>query len=227
MEEKKKRNPFILLCVVLMIFLLAMTALSVVMWLGKVNAEKEASEYKASYEKLVEDTQKAEQAAKEEKEKAKQKADDYQTLYNMLVSYMLDDAAQAENMGNLIISVWHNAIWNKADSETDKFTKENGKFVSDFNDALRNLFRDKEFSKKVSTLSANQQLVKDRMKNMLNPPEGYENAFKALESMYNSYITFTNIVLRCDGSLESFSNDFGEADAKLIELYHGAELYVK
>ena len=36
-----------------------------------------------------------------------------------------------------------------------------------------------------------------------------------------------NIVLNCDGSLESFSNEFGEADEKLIELYNGAELYVK
>jgi hypothetical protein len=100
-------------------------------------------------------------------------------------------------------------------------------FVSDFNDALRNLFDDVEFSKNASKLSNNQQRIKDEMKSMLNPPEGYENAFKALESMYNSYISFTNIVIRCDGSLESFSNDFSEADEKLIELYHGAELYVK
>ncbi len=227
MEEKKKLNPFIPLCAVLMILLLGMTALSVMMWLGKAKAENEAAEYKASYEKLVEDTKKAEQAAKEEKGKAKQQAEDYQAAYNTLVSYMLDDAALAERMGNLIISVWHNAIWNTADSETDKFTKVNGKFVSDFNDALRNLFNDEDFSKNASTLSANQQQVKDEMKNMLNPPEGYENAFKALESLYNSYITFTNIVIRCDGSLESFSNDFAEADDKLIELYHGAELYVK
>ena len=227
MEEKRKSNPLIPLCVVLMVLLLGMTVLSVLMWLGKTKAEKEASEYKTSYENLVEENKKAEQAAKDAKEKAKQEADDYQAAYNTLVSYMLDDAASAENIGNLIVKVWHNAIWSTADEETDKFTKQNGKFVTDFNDALRALFADDEFSKKCSDLASNQRQVKDEMKNMLNPPEGYENAFKALESMYSAYISFTNIVLNCEGSLESFSNDFGEADEKLIELYHGAELYVK
>ncbi len=225
--KDKKTGLLIVMCVVLTVLLIGMTVLSIIMWRGKAKAEEEAAEYKTSYENLVEETQKAEQAAKEEKEKNKQKADEYQASYNTLVSYMLNDAVLAEKVGNLIISVWHNAIWKTSDSTTDKFTKVNGMFVSDFNDALRNLFDDVEFSKNASKLSNNQQRIKDEMKSMLNPPEGYENAFKALESMYNSYISFTNIVIRCDGSLESFSNDFSEADEKLIELYHGAELYVK
>ena len=227
MEEKRKSHPLIPICVVLMALLLGMTVLSVMMWRRKTKAEKEAIEYKTSYENLVEENKKAEQAAKEEKEKTKQKADDYQAAYNTLVSYMLEDAVLAENIGNLVVKVWHNAIWSIADEETDKFTKKNGKFVTDFNDALAALFADDEFSKKCTALAANQRQVKDEMKNMLNPPEEYEYAFKALESMYNSYITFTNIVLNCDGSLESFSNDFGEADDELIQKYHSAELYVK
>ncbi len=227
MEEKKLSNPLIPLCVILMVLLLGMTVLSVLMWLGKTQAEKEAAEYKSSYENLVEENKKAEQKAKEEKEKARQQAEDYQATYDTLVTYMLDDAASAENIGNLIIKVWHNAIWSIADEETDKFTKKNGKFGNDFNDALSTLFSDENFSKMCSDLATNQSQVKDEMKNMLNPPEGYENAFMSLESMYNSYITFTNIVLNCDGSLESFSKDFGEADEDFIQKYHSAVLYMK
>ena len=235
MEEKRESNPLLSLCAVLMVLLLSMIVLSVMMWTGKSKAEKEATEYKTSYENLLEENKEAERAAKEEKEKAeqkekeiaKQKADDYQVAYNTLVSYMLDDAVSAESIGNLIVKVWHNAIWSTADEETDKFTKKDGKFVTDFNDALRALFVDADFSKKCSDLAANQMRIKNEMKNMLTPPEGYENAFKALENMYNSYITFTNIVLDCNGSLESFSNDFGEADEDLIQKYHSAELYVK
>ena len=100
--------------------------------------------------------------------------------------YMLSDASQAESMGNLIMNVWHNAIWKKSDDETNKYTMVNGEFVSDFNDALQILFNDEAFVKKVSELSVNQQQIKDAMKNtMLTPPKGYENAFKALENMYN------------------------------------------
>lgn len=220
MEDNRKQSPLI---PVLAILLILVSVLCIFLWVEKGKALESAEEYKAAYEALVEKTEKEKQA----EEDAKQAAEDYQMKYNRLVSLMLDDAALAENMGNLIISVWHNAIWNSSDSETDKFTQVNGKFVSDFNEALNNLFRDEEFSKNATALSVNQQLVKDEMKEMLSPPEGYENAFKALESMYNTYISFTNIVLRCDGSLESFSNDFNEADEKLIELYHGAELYMK
>ena len=45
--------------------------------------------------------------------------------------------------------------------------------------------------------------------------------------MYNSYIKFTNVVLSGTGSLESYSNDFLDADNELDEKYHAVEIYVK
>ena len=214
--KERESNPLIPLCVILTVLLLGIIVLSVIMWLGKAKAEKEAFEFKTLYEELIEKTKKAEKTEKE-----------YQDAYNTLVSSMLEDAATAENMGNLIVKVWHNAIWNTVDAETDKYTMKNGKFVTDFNDALAALFTDEEFGKNCSDLAANQAQIMKQMRNMVNPPEGYENAFTALESMYNSYITFTNTVLNCNGSLESFSNDFGEADEDLMHKYHSAELYMK
>ncbi|MBQ6293964.1 MAG: hypothetical protein IJK77_08945 [Lachnospiraceae bacterium] len=161
------------------------------------------------------------------KTKEKLETETYQYNYNQLVSSMLSDASQAESMGNLIGKVWNYAILKKADSETDKYTKVNGEFVSDFNDALGNLFNDEEFAKRASELSANQQQIKAAMKNMLTPPKDYENAFKALESMYNAYIAFTDHILNCSGSLKSFSDEFTSLDKKFVEAYKGAELYIK
>lgn len=218
-ENKKLRRliPF------LVFFLVLLSGLCFFFFLQMTAAEKRADEYKAAYDALVEENEIAKQA----EEDTKNKAAVYQAEYNQLVSCMLDDAVLAENMGNLIVSVWHNAIWSMSDEETDQYTKVNGQFVSDFNQALSNLFNNEEYRKNYSLLSANQYQVRDKMKEMLHPPEGYENAFKALEGLYNAYISFTNIVLRCDGSLESFSNDFDNADEVLINSYHGAELYVK
>lgn len=207
----------------LVFFLVLLSGLCIFFFLEMTAAEERAEEYKAAYEALVEDTRKAKQADAE----AKKAAEDWQVAYNQLVSDMLDDAVLAEKMGNLIVSVWHNAIWKTEDEETDPFTRENGVFVSDFNDALRNLFNSEEFSNHSSILSANQYQVRKQMKEMLHPPEGYENAMKALENLYNSYLSFTNIVLRCNGSLESFSNDFGSADKEFNNYYLGAELYAK
>ena len=224
MEERRKLNPLIPILAGLLVLV---SALCIFLLIKKNKAEQLAETYKNSYDSIVEEMESAKRAEEEAKQKQEQEAKDYQSQYNDLVYSMLDDAVLAENIGNLIISVWHNAIWEVSDVETDKYTKVNGVIVSDFNDALMNLFNDAEYSRNLSTLSDNQWQVKEKMKKMLNPPEGYENAFKALESMYNSYISFTNIVLRCEGSLESFSNDFGDADENLNEQYHGEELYVK
>ena len=142
MEERKRSNPLIPLCIILCVLLVIMSVACVLLWIGKVKSEKEASEYRASYEKLVEENKKAEKAEKEEKKKEEQKATEYQETYNTLRSYMIQDAAQAENIGNLTVKVWNNAIWEKDDKESDPFTKKNGVFVKDFNDALGALFAD-------------------------------------------------------------------------------------
>ena len=216
MAEKKKINPLLIVLLVLVpIFLIVIALLigiCIELLVDKVQAEKLANEYKAVIE---------------EQKEAEKSADKYQLAYNKLVLAMLDDAALAESNGNLVIQVWSNAIWSKQDDATDKYTMVDGKFVSDFNDALSNLFSDESFSTDMTRLSANQQQIKTDMKEMVNPPEGYEEAYKALKDLYDSYLSFSNIVLNCNGSLESFSNDFSEADKDILKKYYTAELYIK
>lgn len=209
MEEKGKLNPLIPIVILLLV---VVAILSVVCF----KLFKTSIEYKEAYENLV-----------AEENEAKGNAESYQSLYNSLVYAMLDDAALAETIGNKTVNVWHNAIWNTENPETDKFTKVNGKFVSDFNDALANLFRDADYSADIALLKSKQNQIKSDMKSMLNPPDGFGDAYKALENMYNAYVTFTDIVLNCNGSLESFSNDFGDADEDILRKYKAAELYVR
>ena len=216
-------NPYIRACIVLVVLLCGTVILSVVMWNGKSKAEQEANEYRTAYEKLVEENQKAELAAQNEKNRVEK----YQTAYNTLVANMLSDAAQAEKIGNFTVKVWHNAIWKKSDEETDKYTQKDGSFFEDFNDALKLLFEDEEYNNSCFVLESNQQQVMRDMKTMINPPEGYDNAFRALEDLYNSYLSLTNTVLQCTGSLDSFSEEFGNADDELIQNYRAAELYTK
>ena len=216
MAEKKKINPLLIALLVLVPIFLIVIALLVGLCIrlsdDKEQAEKLANEYKAIIEEQKED---------------EKSASEYQLAYNKLVLAMLDDAALAETNGNLIIQVWSNAIWSKQDDATDKYTMVDGKFVSDFNDALNNLFSDKSFNTDMERLSANQQRIKADMKEMVIPPKGYEEAYKTLKDLYDSYLSFTNIVLNCNGSLESFSNDFSEADEDILNKYYMAELYTK
>ena len=143
------------------------------------------------------------------------------------VSYsMLDGAAKAETAGNLIKSVWYNAIYEVRDAETDKYTMKNGKFVDDFNDALSNLFADENFMNSLSEIELNQSNVTDLMKKLRNPPKQYEEAYSALKSYYDNYLQMTKLVINPTGSLQTFSEDFNTYDTDTVNAYEKMKLYL-
>ena len=139
---------------------------------------------------------------------------------------MLDGAAKAENAGNLIKSVWYNAIYEKRDVETDKYTMKNGKFVDDFNDALSNLFADENFMNSISEIELNQSNVTDLMKKLRNPPTQYEEAYSVLKNFYDNYLQMTTLVISPTGSLQTFSEDFNTYDTDTVNSYEKMKLYL-
>lgn len=157
-----------------------------------------------------------------------QKATEAEYYSNMeAVSYtMLDGAAKAETAGNLIKSVWYNAIYEKRDDETDKYTIVNGEFVNDFNDALDNLFTDESFINSISEIESNQSEVTDLMKKMRNPPKQYEEAYSVLRDYYDNYLKLTKSVINPTGSLKTFSEDFNAYDTDTVNAYEEMKLYL-
>lgn len=139
---------------------------------------------------------------------------------------MLDGAANAETAGNLIKSVWYNTIYEKRDTATDKYTLKNGKFVDDFNEALSNLFYDEEFRKSISTIQNNQDEVVELMKKLKNPPKEYEEAYSVLKTYYDNYLALTKMVINPTGSLQSFSDEFNDADTATANSYEKMKLYL-
>lgn len=139
---------------------------------------------------------------------------------------MLDGAVKAETAGNLIKSVWYNAIYEKRDNETNQYTMKNGKFVDDFNDALGNLFEDEEFRKAVSEIRDNQNEVAELMKTLKNTPKKYEESYSVLKEYYDNYIKLTNLAINPAGSLKSFSEDFNTYDTETVNSYQKMKLYI-
>ena len=157
-----------------------------------------------------------------------QKAKEAEYYSNMeCVSYtMLDGAAKAENAGNLIKSVWYNAIYEERDTETDKYTMKNGEFVDDFNDALSNLFADGNFINSISEIELNQSEVTGLMKKLKNPPKKYEEAYAVLKTYYDNYIKMTKSVISLDGSLQTFSEEFNTYDTDTVNSFEKMKLYL-
>lgn len=157
-----------------------------------------------------------------------QKAKELKYYSNMeTVSFtMLDGAAKAENAGNLIKSVWYNAIYEERNSETDKYTMKNGKFVDDFNDALSELFADENFCNSISEIVTNQSEVANLMKQLKEPPKKYEEAYSVLKIYYDNYLKMTRIVINPTGNLNTFSENFNTYDNNTVDSYEKMKLYL-
>lgn len=151
---------------------------------------------------------------------AKKYAEQYYSNMESASSTMLLGASSAESAGNLIHDVWYNAIYDKYDSETSKYTRG----ASDFNDALANLFKDEDFKKKIEFIKNNQDSVNNYMKELKNPPEQYKDIYEDLKEYYDAYIEFTNLVIDPTGSLTTFTSNFNDSDSKTVNCYKKMQL---
>lgn len=158
---------------------------------------------------------------------AEEAASAYKNNLNLISFSMITGGAKAEEAGNLIKSVWYNAIYEERDNTTDKYTRPDGFFVDDFNDALANLFADTTFTEIIEEIKENQKIVSGYMKDLKNPPEGFEDAYSAVKDCYDIYLSFTNMVINPSGSLQTFSSNFNDADTSFVNKYNALKLYLE
>lgn len=171
-------------------------------------------------------THKKNVAAKAAAEAQKQ-SEEYGTNLNMAAYSMLSGASDAETCGNLIKQVWYNAIYEERDSATDKYTRPNGYYVSDFNEALKNLFSDSSFSSQITDINDNKDTVNSLMKKLKNPPEEYKDAYESLSELYDAYISLTNLATDPTGSLQTYSQNFNDADNATLNCYNALKMYLE
>lgn len=155
------------------------------------------------------------------------KASVYSDTLETATYTMLDGAVDAETAGNLIIRVWHNSIYRKHDTSTDKYTIVNGMFLDDFNDALDRLFADKSFQATLSAIRHNQEEAAALMKRLGDPPKEHEEAYSALKDYYRDYLAFTNAVCDPVGSLNTFSEAFDRTDSDCANAFREMQLYLE
>lgn len=164
--------------------------------------------------------QKAEQLAEEQALKLSQ---DYTENLSSTVLVMISGAADAEAAGHLIHDVWSDTIYQKYNPETNKYVSGHG----DFNDSLQELFDDSEFAKKLNDIKTNQETVKSLMKELTNPPEEHVEAYSELKIFYDAYLELTNLVTNPTGSLQTFTNNFNDADTAVAKYYEAMSIYIE
>lgn len=158
---------------------------------------------------------------------AQKRNEEYGNTLILAAYSMLSGASDAETCGNLIKQVWYNAIYKESDSKTDKYTRPKGYYVSDFNDALENLFSDSSFSSQLADIDDNKDTVNSLMKKLKNPPEDYKDAYNALSKLYDAYISLTNLATDPTGSLQTYSQNFNAADSEALNCYNALKMYLE
>ncbi len=170
-------------------------------------------------------------SAKEKKETAAAKqayADnlsDYKANLVLVRTVMLTGAAEAETAGGLIHDVWYNAIYEKSDYTTNKYTRPSGYYV-DFNTALGNLFKDSSFKSKTDSIKLNQSTVDSLMKKLVNPPDEYKEAYSAVRDLYGVYSDLCNCATNPTGNLQGYTSAFNTADSDFMKYYNALGLYI-
>lgn len=149
----------------------------------------------------------------------------YEDLVYLASYTMLKEASSAEDYGNLIRKVWYNAIFKEEDTETNKYTKKSGTFVSDFNDALSNLFADEYFRAQLDALKLTRDSVKNYMKQLKDRSAENSDAYAAVCELYSEYTKLVDLVTSPTGSLTTYTSEFRDADTGVSDAFNTVELY--
>ena len=139
--------------------------------------------------------------------------------YNIEICTAVDEiiavSADAENVGNQICSVWNNAIFDKDNENTAKYTKT----AKDFNEALSNLFADEEFINKITAIRNKQSEIDTYLGKLKNPPEKFEDAYDEFKELYYAYSDYVDFVILCKGSYNTYTEDLSKKSSTLMESY--------
>ncbi len=139
--------------------------------------------------------------------------------YNIEISTAVDEimtvSAEVENIGNQISYVWNNAIWDKNNADTSKYTST----AKDFNEALSNLFADEEFIGKITAIRNKQSEIDTYLGKLKNPPEKFEDAYDEFKELYYAYSDYTDFVISCKGSYNTYTEDLSKKSSALMESY--------
>ena len=141
---------------------------------------------------------------------------EYAKNLNMFTTEVLYGAQDSESQCNLVMSVWHDAIWNDtSDEETKKYVVG----AKDFNDALTKLYADKDFQSKTSDINSNKDTVDSLMEKLKNPPEKYKDCYNVAVELYSKYNSFVNMAVDPSGSYNSYSENVQDLDSEVADLY--------
>lgn len=126
---------------------------------------------------------------------------------------------KAEEMCDIANSVWSNSIYKESDVKTDKFTRPDGFFVSDFNVALENYLGNTDTMRKVTSIEQNRLMVKELILKLQDPPEELEKCFDMVSDLNAECNKLMDLACYPEGTLKSFQKDINSVVSDFMTSY--------
>jgi hypothetical protein len=122
---------------------------------------------------------------------------------NLLKTY---DYIQGYSESNFKNCSLHSTVWKNAIRDN-----------KDFNIELKKLSEELENNGMYNYARYNKTSIDTRMKEVSNPPKGYEKAHDKLVEMYGIYSQLYSLSLNPSGSLVSYNNTINDLQSKLVK----------
>ncbi len=143
------------------------------------------------------------------------KTENYNIEICTAVDEIMEVSAEVETIGNQICSIWKNAIHDKNNEYTAKYTSG----AKDFSEALNNLFADEEFIGKIKYVRNKQTEIDTYLGKLRNPPHKFDDAYDEFKELYYAYADYTDFVISCKGSYNTYTEDFLKKSSALMKSY--------
>jgi flagellar hook-basal body complex protein FliE len=154
----------------------------------------------------------------------------YLMAYNDYIEYlekvhklMIEGAGDSESLCILALKVWYNAVCGVDSNETDKYTKDQGRFVNHFDTALLNLYKDSDTVIAISKIENNQSAVMDVMNHLQEVPVGLEMCHDTVNKLYDAYKSITELSLAPTGSFTEYGASKNNAMSEFSAQYKALE----
>lgn len=151
---------------------------------------------------------------------------DYIENVTNIRSTMFLGALESETVANLIHDIWYNTIYENYDYRTDKYTISNYGFNDDFNDSLFAYFASQDYKDSITNINENQEVVKNIMKGLQNPPQGLDNVYSTITDMHEQYLKMCSNATNPTGNLTSYTQSINENSGNFLNLYEKLETQI-
>ena len=153
-------------------------------------------------------------------ERVERQKEEYGLALKSAYELITENEEETYACGDLLANVWRNSIFHISDSKTNKYTKQNGQFVKDFNIAIERLNNDKSYSKKIENIE-NQITELTQIKKTLNDnvPQKFTQLNDVFVQMIELYVKRCILVAHPIGSYNDWTDRVEETLSEEQELY--------